>query len=73
MKRRLKELLAMMMIGEGVIAAIAPRRHTLLWNTGPRPLRRLVVYFARRPQITRILGAAEVGLGYWLARRQLAR
>ena len=32
--RRVLELLAILMIGEGVLTLIAPRRHSLLWAFG---------------------------------------
>jgi hypothetical protein len=70
---RVKELLAMFMIGEGVLALLYPRRHALLWKVGPRSLRELTGEFARRPGLTRGLAAAEVGLGLWMASRQLSR
>jgi hypothetical protein len=33
--RRIAELVAMLIIGEGVLTIIAPRRHSLLWEFGP--------------------------------------
>ena len=33
--RRIAELFAMLMIGEGVLTLIVPRRHSLLWEFGP--------------------------------------
>jgi len=71
--RQLKELLGMMMIGEGVTAAIAPIRHARLWEIGPKPLRRLTKYLEDRPKLTVALAATEVGLGVWLTLRQLRR
>lgn len=69
---RLKELLALAMIGEGVVAMLYPRQHALLWRVGPRPLRGLVGWFADRPRLTRAMATAEVGAGLWLATSQLA-
>ena len=39
---RMKELLALMMIGEGVVGALNPKGHLGLWKIGPRPLREFV-------------------------------
>jgi hypothetical protein len=42
MLRRIAELAAMVVIGDGVIALVAPRRHSLLWRFGPEGYRRLM-------------------------------
>ena len=67
--RRLTELLAIAMIGEGVLGLLSPRSHLLLWRVGPHGLRRLVDRLAEDPAAARALFAAEAGLGYWLACR----
>ena len=64
------ELLAISMIGDGMLALTQPRRHMRLWNAGPEPWRRLCTYFEERPAQTMLVGAAFVGLGLWLASRQ---
>jgi hypothetical protein len=38
--RRIAELVAMLMIGKGVLTLMAPRRHSLLWEFGPEGYRR---------------------------------
>jgi len=68
--RRTLEALGMMMIGDGVLALIEPRRHAALWRMGPAPMRRTVAWFERRPALTAGLGAAEIVIGIWLATRQ---
>jgi hypothetical protein len=67
---RWKELLAIGMIGEGVLAALFPVEHLNLWHVGPSPLRTAVHFCEQRPQCTRFLAVAEAGFGIWLARRQ---
>ena len=69
--RRLIELAAIMAIGEGVVALLAPKRYSLLWRFGPESYRRLMTQFAERPALVRLFAAAEVGIGLWLALRQL--
>jgi len=69
-QRRLKETLAMAIVGDGVVEIIAPRRHSLLWETGPEAARKTARFFADNPNLMRALGAAEVALGIWLALRQ---
>lgn len=70
MDKRFKELLAILMVGDGVIGLAAPRRHSLLWRFGPEGYRRLMAAFAERPILVRLLSAASVGAGLWLALRQ---
>lgn len=67
---RAAECLAMLMIGDGVLALVEPRRHLRLWEDGPSWWRGLVEPFVRRPNLTRCLGAGEIALGIWLAARQ---
>ena len=61
------EMLAIMMIGDGVLALTQPRRHMQLWNAGPEPWRKLCTYFERRPALTRATGAGFIALGLLLA------
>ncbi len=68
--RNIAELVAMLAIGDGVIALAAPRRHSLLWRFGPEGYKRAMEAFAERPALTRLLAAVEVGLGLWLALSQ---
>ena len=70
--KRLKELTGMLMIGDGLLAVVAPRGHVGLWRTGPRPFRRMVRALLAHPAATRAVGAAEAAIGYWLAERQFA-
>jgi hypothetical protein len=71
--RRIADLVAMLMIGEGVLTIIAPRRHSLLWRFGPKSFRRVIEAFAEHPALTRLVAAAEAGLGLWLALRVYSR
>jgi hypothetical protein len=64
------QLVAMLMIGDGVIALAAPRRHSLLWKFGTEGYRRTMETFAEYPTLTRLLATTEVGLGLRLALRQ---
>jgi hypothetical protein len=65
-----KEALAMTMIGDGLLALVDPDRHVRLYMKGPAWWRRFLNTFAERPGMTRALGAAELGLGIWLAEKQ---
>jgi hypothetical protein len=70
---RTLEVLALTMIGDGVLALLQPERHMLLWRRGPRPWREVSQYFLERPMLTRVVGVASVAAGLWLANRQNAR
>jgi hypothetical protein len=70
MRSRLAELTAIMMIGDGVLAVIAPKEHLRLWQKGPTGWKKVVRRFERRPGLTRTLGAVEIALGIWLAKAQ---
>ena len=71
--RRITELVGIIMIGEGVLSFVAPRRHTLLWQFGPEGYRRAIEAFAEHPTLTRLVATAEAGLGTWLALRQYSQ
>jgi hypothetical protein len=60
----------MMMIGDGLLGSVGPARHCRLWQRGPAPWKRMVSYFAQHPKLTRAIGLAETGAGFWLATRQ---
>ncbi|CAN5117482.1 hypothetical protein BH20ACT11_BH20ACT11_05910 [soil metagenome] len=68
--RRVKELAAIAMIGDGVVGFVAPRRHSLLWKVGPEGYQEAIRWFAERPGLVRFLAAAESGVGLWIALRQ---
>ena len=68
--RRLKETLAVITIGDGAIELLAPREHSLLWEVGPEGARKVARFFADDPNYMRLLGAAQIAFGVWLAFRQ---
>ncbi len=61
--KRLKETLAVMTIGDGAIALVAPREHSLLWEVGPESARKVARFFADNPNYMRLLGTAQIGFG----------
>jgi hypothetical protein len=69
--KRLKEIVGLMMIGEGVLAATRPREYARFWETGPAWWHWMIEPFVRSPDLTRAVGVAEVVAGFWLASRQL--
>ena len=68
--RRLKETLALVTIGDGALALIAPKGHSLLWEAGPEGLRKIARFFADNPNYMRLIGATQITYGLWLAMRQ---
>lgn len=65
--RRLAELGGILLIGDGVVAALKPEGHVRLWERGPKWWRELVEPFALRPQLTRAVAVAEIAAGVALA------
>jgi hypothetical protein len=65
MSIRIQETVAMMMIGDGVLAASRPQEHCSLWLRGPGPWQQAVGWFVDHPQVTRALGIVEVAAGLW--------
>ena len=57
---RVKAVLAMLAIGDGVVGAVAPRRHATRWSSGPQPYKTLMHPFVQHPQLTRTLAVLEV-------------
>ena len=72
-RKRIADLAAILMIGDGVVGFVSPRGHSLPWDFGPEGYRKAVEAFAEHPLLTRLVSAVEIGLGLGLAFRQYAR
>ena len=68
--RRFKETFAVITVGDGAIALLAPRQHALLWEVGPKSARKVARFFADNPNHMRLLGLTQIGFGMRLALRQ---
>jgi hypothetical protein len=68
--KRLKDLFAAFVLGNGILDLIAPRQRLLLWMFGPEDLRKAFLGFADHPTAYRLRGVARVGISIWLALRQ---
>ncbi len=66
----LKELLALLLIGEGVVGSLYPERYTRLWGREDTRWGRFLDWWADRPALLRALWVAQTGVGLWLAVRQ---
>jgi hypothetical protein len=67
---RLKDVAAMALVGDGVLALLMPQIRTRLWFRGPTWWERIVGPLTRRPNLVRLLAVAEAGVGVWLACRE---
>lgn len=72
MKAKLLEILALTMIGEGVVGLAFPSCYADFWNMGPKPMRKAISALADHPNLMRVFCAAEVAMGFWLATSQLS-
>ena len=68
--RRIVSLVALLMVGDGVVGFFKPRWHSLLWDLGPAPYRKLMREFAENPEAARWIYAAEVAVGALIASQQ---
>jgi dodecin len=68
--RRVEDLIAAFVAGNGVLDLIAPRQRVFLWIFGPERLRKLTLWFADHPTAMRLRGIARIGIGIGLALRQ---
>ncbi len=68
--RRLVQLGALFLIGDGVMGLLKPRWHSLLWNFGPELARAATEELAAHPKTARSVYLAEAALGVVLASRQ---
>lgn len=65
--RRLAELGGILLVGDGIVAALRPVGHVELWEKGPSLWRDMLRPFAGRPGLTRGVALAEIGLGLAIA------
>jgi hypothetical protein len=67
--KRWKHFVAMALIGDGVMAAIHPKRDATAWAAGPAPWRALMQALHDRPNLTRAIAVAQIAGGvYWALR-----
>jgi hypothetical protein len=69
MKSRWEDLVGMILIGDGILNILRPRRHSAIWNCGPRSYRKAAEKLTEHPQVARGMGLAFVALGIWLGWR----
>jgi hypothetical protein len=67
MKNRLLELAGLILIGDGLMGLLRPRRHSLLWHIGPQLAKAVTEELADHPNTARSIYAAELALGIAVA------
>jgi hypothetical protein len=72
MKRRILELAGLILIGDGLMGLLRPRRHSLLWHVGPQLAKAVTEELADHPNTARAIYAAELAVGIVLASTQLS-
>ena len=65
------EVLALVMIGEGIVGLLRPRRYSLFWKIGPHWLRDTAEIFGEHREATRLMCLGEIALGLWIALREI--
>ena len=65
--RRLIQLGALFLIGDGVMGLLKPRRHSLLWHFGPELALAATEELAEHPKTARVIYLAETAIGVALA------
>jgi hypothetical protein len=72
MTNRLLELAGLILIGDGLMGLLRPRRHSLLWHVGPQLAKAVTEELADHPQTARAIYATELATGIILASLQLS-
>lgn len=71
--KEIKEIVGLVMLGEGITGFFAPKKYSLFWKIGYAPIEKLKHKAAAKPELMRLIYAAEAGFGFWLARKQFNR
>jgi hypothetical protein len=70
MALKMKHITAAVLVGDGLLALLSPERDALAWRMGPEPFRTLMGLMAKRPSLTRVVGAAQIAVGIWWVLRE---
>ena len=68
--KRIKDIAAMLLIGDGALTLIGARKRALVWRFGPKGLCESTSWQADHPGLMRLEGVASIALGALLAWRQ---
>jgi hypothetical protein len=67
------ELIAIWLIGDGVLGFTFPRRYLLLWEFGPEAYKKAMEELSERAPLTRLLSAGQIGIGLFIASRGISQ
>lgn len=70
--KRIVELAGLILIGDGLMGLLRPRRHSLLWHFGPELAKAVTEELADHPKTSRAIYAAELAVGVALATATLS-
>ena len=70
--KRVLELCGLILIGDGLMGLLRPRRHSLLWHFGPQLAKAVTEELADHPKTARAIYAAELAVGVAIASLQLS-
>jgi hypothetical protein len=65
--KRIKDIVAVLLIGDGALTLIGARNRALVWGFGPEGLRNSASWQADHPLLMRLEGAASISLGVLVA------
>jgi hypothetical protein len=65
--KRIKDIVAMLLIGDGALTLIGARERAPVWRFGPEGLRKSTSWQAEHPSLMRLEGLASMGLGILVA------
>ncbi len=68
--RRLLQTGALLLIGDGIMGLLQPRRHSLLWHFGPQLAKAVTEELAEHPNTARALYLVEALAGVAIAASQ---
>ncbi len=64
-----RDLMAVVLVGDGLLGLLIPERQVRRWERGPATWRCTMRYLEQRPWLTRVLAAAEICAGLRLGLR----
>ena len=68
--KRIMDIVAMLLIGDGALTLIGARNRALVWRFGPEGLRKSASWQADHPLFMRLEGVGSIAVGILLALRQ---
>jgi hypothetical protein len=71
---RMKHFLALLLIGDGVVALVRPEHDAAAWSQGPWLWRQAMQHLKKNPTTTRLVATTQIVAGiYWLISEERKR